>query len=193
MSAQRRGISSGDVSQRRALRQDLGCGTFQSYLDNVAPHMFAPIPENYHNFGRLRNLATGECVYHEGNPAPGGGILAVMRPCEGPTVEEGRYSVTWYHTKKPGRGQLRHEAEYGSRCIYAHELKAKARVSLVRCYDHELGDDRLRWDYHEDSKQFSLGSTPSGCLTASKADRDQVIVSKCKEGLKRQMWDFLPF
>ena len=119
-----------------------------------------PFPEHYHHFGRLKNLYTGQCLYHEGNP-DGSLILAVFRDCEGPTdrPQEGRESVSWYLTKGEEReGQLRHEAEYGSRCLHAHNVKKNARLSLTRCYDNEFPDERLRWTMNEDTQQIYLHS-----------------------------------
>ena len=119
----------------------------QRYLDNIGRiyDFFAPAKDNYIAAGLLRNEHTQECLYHEGNPV-GDKILAVMRNCKGPPVsEEGPEALHWFLTRTPYTGQLRHEATYGSRCLLAYEIKNKARLELVRCYDHETPRGALRW------------------------------------------------
>jgi hypothetical protein len=51
-----------------------------------------------------------------------------MHDRPGDQSKEGQEAVTWYYTKGEGfEGQLRHEAEYGSRCIHAYRQKNNAR------------------------------------------------------------------
>jgi len=184
----------GDVSARSQLRKDKKCKSFRWYMENIATYMYIPFEEHYHQFGRLKNLQSGECMYHEGNP-DGSLILAVFRDCEGPVdrPQEGRESVTWYLTKGSGReGQLRHEAEYGSRCLHAHNVKKNSRLSLARCYDQEFPDERLRWTFNEKTQQIYLHNKPTACLTAGV--NDQIIITKCKTSASnKQKWTFLPY
>jgi hypothetical protein len=95
-------------------------------------------------------------------------------------------------TTSPHQGEIRHEAGYGSRCLLAHDIKKNARVSLARCYDHETDEGHLRWNYDEKTRQISLVNYPTGCLTASATEPDQIIVSRCKGG-PRQQWTFVPW
>ena len=184
----------GDVAARSQLRKDHQCKSFRWYMENIATYMYIPFPEHYHQFGRLKNLQSGECMYHEGNP-DGSLILAVFRDCEGPVdrPQEGRESVTWYLTKGSGReGQLRHEAEYGSRCLHAHNVKKNSRLSLARCYDQEFPDERLRWTFDQETQQIYLHNKPTACLTAGV--NDQIIITKCKTtASNKQKWTFLPY
>eukprot|EP00039_Didymoeca_costata_P019100 m.336233 g.336233 ORF g.336233 m.336233 type:complete len:694 (-) comp17791_c0_seq1:88-2169(-) len=189
----------GDISDRVALRKRLKCKSFDWYMREVASYMYVPAKQNVHHFGRLRNVFKQECIYHEGNPQ-GDMILAVFRDCDGPVdrPNEGPESVSWYYTKGEGfEGQLRHEAEYGSRCLHAYSLKKNARISLARCYDQEFDDERLRWHYDPETLQMKVYNKPSGCLTASPTMPDQVILTKCKPpdavgpAMDRQRWTFL--
>mmetsp|Transcript_19047 Transcript_19047/g.49563 ORF Transcript_19047/g.49563 Transcript_19047/m.49563 type:complete len:201 (+) Transcript_19047:2-604(+) len=184
----------GDISSRVALREQLRCKSFDWYLDKIGGihDFFSPARTNYIAAGLLRNEHTQECIYHEGNP-DGNRILAVMRNCNGPAMsEEGPEALHWYLTNSPTHGELRHEATYGSRCLLASEIKNKARLELVRCYDHETPEGHLRWKYDKETKQLSLIKFPTGCLTASSTHTDQVIITKCKPG-PRQQWTFVPW
>jgi len=187
----------GDVSDRVALRDRLKCKSFDWYMKEVGSihSMFVPDPANYVSAGLLRNEHTQQCVYHEGNPL-GDRLLVVMRECAGhfDAQNEGPEALFWYHTggDAPHPGELRHESGYGSRCVMAHEVAKNARVSLVRCYDHETAAKALQWRHNNETKQLSLVNFPTGCLTASPTHPDQVIVSKCKPG-KRQQWTFVPW
>ena len=161
-------------------------------------HRYVPLPENVQEFGMLRNIYKKECLYHEGNPE-GDRIMAVFRDCSGPLDRdaEGPESVSWYLTKGEGfEGQLRHEAEYGSRCLYAHNVKKNQRLSLARCYDQEFEDQRLRWEYDTTTLQIKIYNKQTGCLAAAGAQNDQLIISKCSDPSKpdsKQQWTFMPF
>ena len=194
----------GNMDSRVAVREKHKCKSFDWYMKEVATYMYAPLEKNFYHFGRLRNVFKGECLYHEGNP-DGDMILAVFRDCDGPVdrPQEGAEAVSWYYTKGEGfEGQLRHEAEYGSRCLHAHHVKNKARLSLARCYDQEFDDERLRWDYDETTLQLRLHNKPTGCLSAHPDNNDQVIIAKCKDKadfdhsvtsvMRRQQWSFQP-
>jgi hypothetical protein len=66
-------------------------------------------------------------------------------------------------------------------------------LSLVKCYDEEHEDERLRWDYDEETLQIRLHNKPKACLTAA-LDSDQVLLQKCQADVpKNQQWDFLPY
>jgi hypothetical protein len=54
-----------DVSQRSALRRQLGCQSFAWYLENVWPEHFLPRPGRF--FGRLESVARpGRCMQKPG-------------------------------------------------------------------------------------------------------------------------------
>jgi glycosyltransferase involved in cell wall biosynthesis len=190
-------VTDAAIQGRVDLREKLKCKSFDWYMKEVATYMYVPLPENIHSFGRLRNIFKKECVYHEGNP-DGDRILAVFRDCSGPLDRdaEGAESVSWYLTQGAGfEGQLRHEAEYGSRCLYAHSVKKNARLSLARCYDQEFDDERLRWEYDTTTLQIKIYNKQTGCLAASGAGNDQLIIAKCTDASKpdsKQQWTFMP-
>lgn len=58
-------VGFGNVTERQLLRKDMQCKSFKWYLDTVAPYMFAPIPQNYHHHGLLRNVAAQMCIHHD--------------------------------------------------------------------------------------------------------------------------------
>ena len=181
----------GDVAERKQLRMDLKCKSFDWYMKKISTFMFIPLPGNYVVEGLLRNEHAQECIYHEGNP-DGNKILAVLRTCKGPN-DEGPKAMHWYLTKYPEYGELRHVDGYGARCLLPLQpIKNNVRLELARCWDNELGDGRLKWNYNQETKMIHLGNFPTGCLTASSTSPDQVVVSKCKQGNKRQQWTFDP-
>ncbi len=61
-----------DVSQRLALRRQLGCHNFAWYLDTVWPEHFLPRPGRF--FGRIESLVA----------RPGGGSRCLQKPARRP-------------------------------------------------------------------------------------------------------------
>ena len=47
----------GDVSERKQLRDDLQCKSFQWYLDNIYPE--AQVPRRYKSLGEVRSIESG--------------------------------------------------------------------------------------------------------------------------------------
>ncbi|XP_076438477.1 polypeptide N-acetylgalactosaminyltransferase 5-like [Babylonia areolata] len=57
----------GDVTERKLLRQKLGCHDFDWYLKNVFPNMV--IPRDMKFAGEVRNVAAGKCLDSMGSPS----------------------------------------------------------------------------------------------------------------------------
>ena len=50
----------GDITERKDLRNDLQCKSFQWYLDNVYPE--SHIPRRYKSLGEVKSDSTGYCL-----------------------------------------------------------------------------------------------------------------------------------
>lgn len=159
-----RPVGHGDVSERKAFRDTHDCKSFKWYLDTITPYMFTPMPEHYEHFGKFRSVGLGECLNHDGT---GKGPTKAPRLTD--CNQNWGHALEWletafshhiphtladlciicftrrYLTKDPFKGQLRHEASYGSRCL--HVENEPPTVSLVRCYDYETGAPNLEWVY----------------------------------------------
>ncbi|XP_050717980.1 N-acetylgalactosaminyltransferase 7-like isoform X2 [Eriocheir sinensis] len=65
-------LDMGDISKQLAMKERLGCKSFQWFMDNVAYDMlrkYPELPKNLH-WGELRNAATTRCLDTMGHSAP---------------------------------------------------------------------------------------------------------------------------
>ncbi|KAL8598362.1 hypothetical protein ACOMHN_047683 [Nucella lapillus] len=77
----------GDVTERKLLRQNLGCHNFDWYLKNVFPNMV--IPRNMKFAGEVRNVASSQCLDSMG--------AMDQQPIQHPCHNMGRNQF-WYFT-----------------------------------------------------------------------------------------------
>ncbi|ETE65581.1 Polypeptide N-acetylgalactosaminyltransferase 13, partial [Ophiophagus hannah] len=57
-------VDYGDLSVRKALRENLKCKPFSWYLENVYPD--SQIPRRYYSLGEIRNVETNQCLDNMG-------------------------------------------------------------------------------------------------------------------------------
>lgn len=172
-----------DVSQRAALRRQLGCRSFAWYLDTVWPEHFLPRPGRF--FGRLESVAQpGQCVQKPGRRAgshssqPSG--QAALQDCV-----EGLY-VDQLVAESPAGYLMADE----SVCLDAPQWRdPDAGVRFMACA--EL--DRQKWELRRGGDVVRLVHVESGqCLTARQAaTSDPLTLAACSES-QDQLWRLRP-
>lgn len=162
-----RGRSFGDISERVALRQRLGCRSFRWYLNTVYPEMLTVANGNKQpqqplfmnkalwrpkvlQRGRIRNLATGRCLSAQGRASQKGGAV-VLRPCDPRDPEQ-----EWSYDED---GQLLLAALL---CLDVSEVRTFDPPRLMKC--HGSGGSQ-QWSLGKSNRlyQVSVGQ----CLSVS--------------------------
>ncbi|VDN53528.1 unnamed protein product [Dracunculus medinensis] len=164
----------GDLSERKALRQQLKCKSFKWYLNNVAPDKFI-LDEDVAAFGAVKNPKYDVCLdtlqKDEKNP-----INLGLFSCQSGGSSAQLFSLT-------NDGRLRRE----SSCAKAvrHREDGPGIVRMVDC-----AGSNLKWVYLNGSLKH-LGSEL--CLDAAGLNyNDDVLVREClNQG--SQIWQFVNF
>ncbi|CAJ0580538.1 unnamed protein product, partial [Mesorhabditis spiculigera] len=151
----------GDVSERKALRERLGCKSFKWFLDNVYPELF--VPGDSVASGEFRNLGDGkQCL-------DGGGSGVKLYPCHGQGGNQ-----FWMYSKM---GEIRHD----DMCLdYAGK-----EVESVACHGQRGNQD---WKYDKVSKQ--LLHVPTGKCLTMRAKELVVLMGECDAKDPLQTWAF---
>ncbi|XP_022309046.2 polypeptide N-acetylgalactosaminyltransferase 5-like [Crassostrea virginica] len=155
--------SYGDVSSRKALRENLQCHSFDWYLVNVYPELLVPGEALYS--GEIRSKVMPVCLESPYKYAEINKPLSVYG-CHG--LKGNQY---WLYTRK---GEIRHD-------LYGCMDDAGPTVNVNSC--HGLGGNQ-KWIYREDNSIQHFNT--NRCLELSK-DGTSVSVQKCL-GIDRQMW-----
>eukprot|EP00040_Diaphanoeca_grandis_P020815 m.110678 g.110678 ORF g.110678 m.110678 type:complete len:657 (-) comp28060_c0_seq1:214-2184(-) len=171
-------VGAGNVTARRQFRKDNNCKSFKWYLDNIAPYMFVPVPENYYRYGKLRNEGVGKCINHE-PMSEGNHKVPNLVDC----TQNYGHSVEWYLTKHPFDGELRHEGSYGSRCMF---VTGDHSIGIDTCYSKEDGSDNVYWTLDDNRIKSKLD--PSKCLAVID---NKVKTETCGDAIT-QTWTFVP-
>ncbi|XP_076037274.1 putative polypeptide N-acetylgalactosaminyltransferase 9 isoform X2 [Oratosquilla oratoria] len=156
----------GDVSDRIALRQQLGCKSFQWYLENVYPELF--VPGDAVASGEVNNLGTGMCIDSpakaENNHKPVG-----LWPCH----KQGGNQF-WMLSKD---GEIRRDEA----CLDY----AGIDVILYPCHGSK---GNQYWEYSPEVHHITHGSSKR-CLAVS-PDRKKLTMEDCDMNETRQQWKF---
>ncbi|XP_035689277.1 polypeptide N-acetylgalactosaminyltransferase 13-like, partial [Branchiostoma floridae] len=154
-------ISYGDVSERRQLRDRLGCKSFQWYLDTVYKEMRVP-DLTFQASGELRNLGVNLCLDTLGNTE---GSLALY-PCHG-LGDRQSFLYNW-------ENYLRHE----ELCLVPYfpppEEDRPPELHIDWC---EGQDEKLIWKHTRKGKILHVQT--SLCVDVS-SDKRRPILSECR-------------
>ncbi|XP_067626515.1 putative polypeptide N-acetylgalactosaminyltransferase 9 isoform X2 [Eurosta solidaginis] len=154
----------GDVTSRKALREKLGCKSFQWYLDNVYPELFIPGDSVAH--GEIANIYTDMCL---DSAASGNEMQSAVDPypCHGQGGNQ-----YWMLSKA---GEIRRDEA----CLdYAgHD------VMLYPCHGSK---GNQFWKYNQQKRQIRHG--PSDKCLAISEKKDKVLMEECDTNQLRQQW-----
>ncbi|XP_050419271.1 polypeptide N-acetylgalactosaminyltransferase 5 isoform X2 [Patella vulgata] len=152
----------GDVSDRKKLRKDLNCKSFDWYVKNVYPEL--NVPRDAVKTGELVNEGIPRCVDSMGDKRQ-----AALYPCH----HQGNNQF-WQLTE---RGQIRQK----ERVYLCSDNKQGVRIS-ARCTGNP------EWVYQDN---LTLMNPASGlCLRAKIGGNPDLLLTKCEEN-KWQRWRFL--
>ncbi|XP_032597060.1 putative polypeptide N-acetylgalactosaminyltransferase 9 isoform X1 [Drosophila grimshawi] len=156
----------GDVSDRKKLREDLQCKSFQWYLDTIYPELF--IPGNAVANGEIRNLGYG-------------GRTCLDSPSGKRNLKK---AVGLYPCHKQGGNQYWMLSKAGEiRRDQACLDYAGKDVILFGCHGSR---GNQFWQYRENTKLLHHGS--SGKCLAINESRDKLIMEECDASHLRQHW-----
>ncbi|XP_047511846.1 putative polypeptide N-acetylgalactosaminyltransferase 9 isoform X2 [Pieris napi] len=159
----------GDISSRLALRENLGCKSFEWYLKNIYPELFIPGESVAH--GEIGNSGSDMCLDSAAGPEDMKKPVNVW-PCHG---EYG--NQYWMYSKN---GEIRRDET----CLdySGHD------VVLYPC--HGAKGNQL-WLYDPNTKLLKHGSSEK-CMAINR-NKDKIVMESCKEGESRQMWNMENF
>ncbi|XP_016837567.1 putative polypeptide N-acetylgalactosaminyltransferase 9 isoform X1 [Nasonia vitripennis] len=158
----------GDVSDRKALRKNLGCKSFKWYLDNIYPELF--IPGEAVASGEVRNLGEGgnTCLDSPARKAdlhkPAG-----LYPCH----RQGGNQY-WMLSKT---GEIRRDES----CLDY----SGTDVILYPCHGSK---GNQQWTYNTQTKQIRHES--SGKCLAITESKQRLLMEECSPAAPRQRWAF---
>ncbi|XP_069971983.1 putative polypeptide N-acetylgalactosaminyltransferase 9 isoform X3 [Penaeus vannamei] len=158
----------GDVSERKKLRDDLGCKSFKWYLENVYPELF--VPGDAVASGEVRNLGAG-------------GSTCLDSPARRANLHK---AVGLYPCHKQGGNQYWMLSKEGEiRRDEACMDYAGADVILYPCHGSK---GNQYWEYNPESSRIMHGSSKK-CLAISQ-DRKKLVMEDCNLEESRQKWKF---
>lgn len=158
-----RNVDIGDLSPRKALREDLKCKTFRWYLEHVYPE--SQMPLDYFFLGEMRNDASHNCLDTMGRKS---GEEVGMSYCHGLGGNQ-----VFAYTK-------RQQVMSDDNCLDA--AGAEGPVKLVRC--HGMGGNQA-WVYSKMDKSIRHVNTARCLGTGVRAEAPKL--SHCS-GEASQQW-----
>ncbi|XP_016837569.1 putative polypeptide N-acetylgalactosaminyltransferase 9 isoform X2 [Nasonia vitripennis] len=193
----------GDVSDRKALRKNLGCKSFKWYLDNIYPELF--IPGEAVASGEVRNLGEGgnTCLDSPARKAdlhkPAG-----LYPCHRQGGNQIRHLASRLCIDSPGNPEDLHQAVGFYECHNqgGNQYWMLSKTGEIRrdesCLDYSGTDVILypchgskgnqQWTYNTQTKQIRHES--SGKCLAITESKQRLLMEECSPAAPRQRWAF---
>ncbi|KAM7097201.1 polypeptide N-acetylgalactosaminyltransferase 13 isoform X3 [Ciconia boyciana] len=140
-------VDYGDVSVRKALRENLKCKPFSWYLENIYPD--SQIPRRYYSLGEIRNVETNQCLDNMGRKE---NEKVGIFNCHG----MGGNQVFSYTADK--------EIRTDDLCLDVSRLNGP--VIMLKC--HHMRGNQL-WEYDAETHTF-LHIITQSCLTLSRIE-----------------------
>ncbi|XP_017473458.1 PREDICTED: putative polypeptide N-acetylgalactosaminyltransferase 9 isoform X1 [Rhagoletis zephyria] len=156
----------GDVSSRRALRENLGCKNFKWYLDNIYPELFIPGDSVAH--GEIRNLGAG-------------GRTCLDSPADKKNLKK---AVGLYPCHRQGGNQYWMLSKAGE--IRRDEACLDYAGHDVILYPCHGSKGNQFWKYNQQNHQIRHG--PSDKCLAISEKKDKVLMEECGSNQLRQQW-----
>ncbi|KAM6953438.1 polypeptide N-acetylgalactosaminyltransferase 11 [Aplochiton taeniatus] len=180
--------SYGDISERLALRERLGCRSFRWYLDTIYPEMQAPAPGNKQQQalfvnkglrrprvlqrGRLRSLHADRCLVAQGRVSQKGGAV-VIRPCNHNDPEQ-----EWSYDED-------HELVLGGLlCLDMSEIRSTDPPRLMKC--HGSGGSQ-QWTLGKSNRLYQVSVGQCLSVVEPMSPKGYVAMAIC-DGSHAQQW-----
>ncbi|XP_037971249.2 putative polypeptide N-acetylgalactosaminyltransferase 9 isoform X1 [Plutella xylostella] len=160
----------GDISSRKALRENLGCKSFHWYLTNIYPELF--IPGESVAQGEIRNVGFPKACLDS----------PVRR-------QDLHKAVGIYMCHRQGGNQYWMYSKQGE--IRRDEVCLDYSGSNVVLYPCHGAKGNQLWIYNEATKQIQHGSSEK-CMAVSKK-KDGIVMEHCDVLEKRQKWSLENF
>lgn len=158
----------GNVSERKKLRESLGCKSFEWYLENVYPELF--VPGDAVASGEVRNMGAG-------------GSTCLDSPARRANLHK---AVGLYPCHKQGGNQYWMLSKEGEiRRDEACMDYAGTDVILYPCHGSK---GNQYWEYNPETNRITHGSSKK-CLAISQ-DRKKLVMEDCNLSESRQKWKF---
>ncbi|XP_076349315.1 polypeptide N-acetylgalactosaminyltransferase 1-like isoform X1 [Tachypleus tridentatus] len=168
----RKGI---DVTERKALRERLGCKSFKWYLDTVWPEHFLPTDGRF--FGKIRNKQNGKCFQRPNTK--GTSRQPVGKVQLGDCVFE-TYPQQYFVLTKEGFLMTDE-----SICLDSPEATADTNVVMLACNEYK----RQKWKYNPTDRTLMHVKSKLCLDLPSPHSPDGLTLQHCNK-LARQEWLF---
>ncbi|XP_059676338.1 polypeptide N-acetylgalactosaminyltransferase 13 isoform X5 [Gavia stellata] len=158
-------VDYGDVSVRKALRENLKCKPFSWYLENIYPD--SQIPRRYYSLGEIRNVETNQCLDNMGRKE---NEKVGIFNCHG----MGGNQVFSYTADK--------EIRTDDLCLDVSRLNGP--VTMLKC--HHMRGNQL-WEY--DAEKLTLRHVNSNQCLDEPSEEDKMVPTMRECGDSRsQQW-----